>query len=248
VRVCRGEGTVGLDSSRTYKLRLPDPIPAKDFWSVVVYDLWTRSMLANGRAFPSLNSHTPGIAKGADGSVWICIGPKAHASRTISGTLLHNLIASVPWLTAWSTTFVGWAIRSPSTHVEVSRSFRCDAAVPLAAAQPGRSRDRIEQKGNSPFNRSTVGFPLGGCLGTGTVRGRKALDGHPGAGVRAQAPGVVRGVPPTPEPGRLQSRRRGGANAASHGCRPRVAQKTDCARPRVGGRGFTKNRREHVHS
>ena len=31
---------------------LPGPIPAKDFWSVVVYDLWTRSMLANGQPLP----------------------------------------------------------------------------------------------------------------------------------------------------------------------------------------------------
>src|SRR5262245_1622853 len=47
----------------------PGPIPAKDFWSVVVYDLWTRSMLADGRAFPSLNSYAPDIAKEADRSV-----------------------------------------------------------------------------------------------------------------------------------------------------------------------------------
>ena len=70
-----------LDSSRTYKLRLPGPIPAKDFWSIVVYDLWTRSMLANGRAFPSLNSYAPGIAKDADGSVEVYIGPKAPAGK-----------------------------------------------------------------------------------------------------------------------------------------------------------------------
>src|SRR5262249_55369077 len=28
-----------IDPARTYRLRLPGPIPAKDFWSVVVYDL-----------------------------------------------------------------------------------------------------------------------------------------------------------------------------------------------------------------
>ena len=41
-----------IDPARTYHLQLPGPIPAKDFWSVVVYDLWTRSMLANGPRVP----------------------------------------------------------------------------------------------------------------------------------------------------------------------------------------------------
>ena len=44
------------------RLRLPGPIPAKDFWSVVVYDLWTRSMLANGQPHPSLSTYSPGVA------------------------------------------------------------------------------------------------------------------------------------------------------------------------------------------
>ena len=48
-----------IDPARTYRLRLPGPIPAKDFWSVVVYDLWTRSMLANGQPFPSLSTYSP---------------------------------------------------------------------------------------------------------------------------------------------------------------------------------------------
>jgi hypothetical protein len=70
-----------LDPSRTYKLRLPGPIPAKDFWSVVVYDAWTRSMLANGRAYPSLSSYAPGLQKEADGSVDVYIGPKAPPGK-----------------------------------------------------------------------------------------------------------------------------------------------------------------------
>ena len=66
-----------IDPRRTYRLRLPGPIPAKDFWSVVVYDLWTRSMLANGQAFPSVNSYSPNIETNADGGVDIFIGPQA---------------------------------------------------------------------------------------------------------------------------------------------------------------------------
>ena len=50
-----------IDPARTYRLRLPGPIPAKDFWSVVVYDLWTRSMLANGQPLPSVSTYSPGV-------------------------------------------------------------------------------------------------------------------------------------------------------------------------------------------
>jgi hypothetical protein len=70
-----------IDATRTYRLRLPGPIPAKDFWSVVVYDFWTRSMLANGVAHPSLNSYAAGIQKAADGSVDVYIGPTAPAGK-----------------------------------------------------------------------------------------------------------------------------------------------------------------------
>jgi hypothetical protein len=65
-----------IDPAKTYKIHLPGPIPAKDFWSVVVYDLWTRSMLANGQPFPSLNSYSPGIEIDEDGGVTVYIGPE----------------------------------------------------------------------------------------------------------------------------------------------------------------------------
>ena len=45
-----------LDGGRTYRLHLPAPIPAKDFWSLVVYDSQTRSMLQTDQRFPSIGS------------------------------------------------------------------------------------------------------------------------------------------------------------------------------------------------
>jgi hypothetical protein len=71
-------------------LHLPGPIPAKDFWSVVVYDLWTRSMLANGQAFPSLNSYAEGVTIADDGSVDVYIGPEPPVGRE------HNWIRTLP--------------------------------------------------------------------------------------------------------------------------------------------------------
>ena len=45
-----------LDGSKTYKIHLPPNIPAKDFWSFVVYDNQTRSMLQTDQRFPSIGS------------------------------------------------------------------------------------------------------------------------------------------------------------------------------------------------
>ena len=65
-----------LDGGKTYKLHLPPNIPAKNFWSVVLYDNQTRSMLQTDAQFPSLSSQKRGIAINADSSVDVYFGPK----------------------------------------------------------------------------------------------------------------------------------------------------------------------------
>ena len=79
-----------IDPTRTYRLHLPGPIPAKNFWSVVVYDLWTRSMLANGQKFPSLNTYSSGVTTADDGSVDVYIGPQPPPGQE------HNWIRTLP--------------------------------------------------------------------------------------------------------------------------------------------------------
>ena len=49
-------------------------MPAKDFWSVLVYDSLSRSMLKNGQKFPSVSKYTDPKFN-ADGSVDIYFGP-----------------------------------------------------------------------------------------------------------------------------------------------------------------------------
>ena len=45
-----------LDGANRYRLTVPPNVPAKDFWSVVVYDPQTRSELQTGQTFPSKNN------------------------------------------------------------------------------------------------------------------------------------------------------------------------------------------------
>jgi hypothetical protein len=66
-----------LDGSKTYKIHLPPNIPAKDFWSFVVYDNQTRSMLQTDARFPSVGSASEGIVANPDTSVDVWFGPTA---------------------------------------------------------------------------------------------------------------------------------------------------------------------------
>ncbi len=78
-----------LDGGRTYRLNLPADVPAKDFWSLVLYDNQTRSMLQTDQQFPSLNSER-GVVQNADGSTDVYFGPEAPAGME------SNWIQTVP--------------------------------------------------------------------------------------------------------------------------------------------------------
>lgn len=75
-----------FDGALTYKIHLPPNIPAKNFWSFVIYDNETRSMLQTDFPFPSLGSQKEGIVTNADGSVDVWFGPiapKGHESNWV---------------------------------------------------------------------------------------------------------------------------------------------------------------------
>lgn len=65
-----------LDGSKTYKLNIPANPPVKDFWSIVLYDPQTRSLLETDNPFPSVNSELSDLEKNSDGSVDLYFGPK----------------------------------------------------------------------------------------------------------------------------------------------------------------------------
>ncbi|SEW52828.1 DUF1254 domain-containing protein [Chitinophaga arvensicola] len=69
-----------LDGGKNYQLHIPGNIPVKNFWSVVVYDAQSRSMLRNGNRFPSLSQYS-GPQINSDGSVDVYFGPDAPKGK-----------------------------------------------------------------------------------------------------------------------------------------------------------------------
>jgi hypothetical protein len=85
-----------LDGAKAYRLNIPADPPAKDFWSVVVYDTQTRSLLQTSQPLPGRNNKTGDLTINADGSVDIYFGPAAPPGHET------NWIETVPgksWLT-----------------------------------------------------------------------------------------------------------------------------------------------------
>jgi hypothetical protein len=85
-----------LVGDNNYRLNLPAGIPAKDFWSVVIYDPQTRSELQTGQPFPSKNNKRDELDTNADGSVDLYFGPTPPPGKK------KNWIETVPgkgWFT-----------------------------------------------------------------------------------------------------------------------------------------------------
>ena len=64
-----------LDGGKTYRVHLPANVPAKDFWSFMLYDTQTRSMLQTDQYAPGVDSGKEGLKQNADGSYDIFFAP-----------------------------------------------------------------------------------------------------------------------------------------------------------------------------
>jgi hypothetical protein len=79
-----------FDGAKNYRVTIPAHVPAKDFWSVVLYDPQTRSELQRSQPFPSKNNKRDALVSNADGSVDLYFGPRAPVGKE------QNWVQTVP--------------------------------------------------------------------------------------------------------------------------------------------------------
>jgi len=79
-----------LNGGKNYKLHLPTNIPVNNFWSVILYDNQTRSMLQTDQKWPAVSSQNKFIEVNADGSVDVYFGPLAPVGKE------NNWVQTIP--------------------------------------------------------------------------------------------------------------------------------------------------------
>ena len=92
----RGSDGEYLDGGRNYRLTLPPDIPQSRFWSVMVYDRQTRSMLQTDQPRPDLSSQSGTVETNPDGSTDIYFGPTAPDGKA------NNWLQTVPGKGWWT--------------------------------------------------------------------------------------------------------------------------------------------------
>jgi hypothetical protein len=91
----RGSDGEYLDGGRDYRLTLPADIPESRFWSLILYDRQTRSMLRTDQHLPRLGSQSGTVETNSDGSTDIYFGPTAPEGKT------NNWLQTVPGKGWW---------------------------------------------------------------------------------------------------------------------------------------------------
>ena len=102
------EGNI-MYGEKNYKLHIEADVPAKDFWSIVVYDPQTRSMLQTDQPYPNKNSQKDKLIYNEDGSVDLYFGPTAPKGKE------NNWIQTVPGK-AWVVLFRTYGPLEPWFH------------------------------------------------------------------------------------------------------------------------------------
>ena len=89
------EGTY-FDGARNYHLTLPADVPESRFWSLLLYDRQTRSMLQTDQHLPRLGSQSGTVETNPDGSIDIYFGPTAPEGKA------DNWLQTVPGKGWWT--------------------------------------------------------------------------------------------------------------------------------------------------
>ncbi|MGB5242790.1 MAG: DUF1214 domain-containing protein, partial [Lutimonas sp.] len=81
-----------FDGNKTYKLNMPPGVPVKLFWSVTVYDPYSRCVVQTSQPYPSISSQqTPPPVVNSDGSIDIYFSAKQPA-----GVEKQNWVEVIP--------------------------------------------------------------------------------------------------------------------------------------------------------
>jgi hypothetical protein len=102
----RDQSGAYLDGGQTYKLAVPQPVPARLFWSITVYDAETRSQIQTDRHHAALRSMFELADTKTDAPVELYFGPQAPEGaegrwiKTIPG---RGLVRVLPHLRARGT-------------------------------------------------------------------------------------------------------------------------------------------------
>lgn len=64
------------DGGRTYSITVPSDVPINNYWSFVVYDTQTRSLLETGQKLAGVDSNQPTLERNEDGSFTVWFAPE----------------------------------------------------------------------------------------------------------------------------------------------------------------------------
>jgi hypothetical protein len=96
-----------LNGGKTYMINVPGPVPAKDFWSFMVYSGQHRSMLETNQKTAGVDSLSKGLKANTDGSYTVWFGPEAPKGKegnwvqTMPGKSFHVLFRLYGPLKPW---------------------------------------------------------------------------------------------------------------------------------------------------
>jgi hypothetical protein len=90
-----GDGNY-FDGGRNYRVTLPADIPESRFWSLILYDRQTRSMLQTDQHLPDVGSQSGRVETNPDGTTDIYFGPVAPEGKE------NNWLQTVPGKGWWT--------------------------------------------------------------------------------------------------------------------------------------------------
>ena len=107
-RVRDEDRTVTLSSlGKTYSVTLPGPVPAKNFWSFMLYSGQTRSILETDQKSGGIDSKREGMKANDDRSVTVYFGPEApegmeaNWAQTVPGKSFNAMMRLYGPLEPW---------------------------------------------------------------------------------------------------------------------------------------------------